>query len=85
MLKFFSKCYETICCILIVLNFILFGVLGSFTGGYCADFFGVPDCATLFKWLFGVGGVAVAFFFNVFVFGFVAQVIEIKKLLETTK
>ena len=74
-------CFEALCNILAVINFILFGSLGGFLGYYLADqvIYENPIPYAIFV---GVAGIAVAFFVNVFTFGLVAQITEIRRNLE---
>ena len=81
MLKFFAQCFESVCCVLAVINFIFFGSVGCFLGYYFADYviyeYPIPSAILL-----GVAGIALSFFINVFTFGLIAQITEIRRNLE---
>ena len=81
MLKFFAKCFEAVCCIAAVINFILFGTAGGVLGYYLADYV-IYENHIPYAILLGIAGIAVAFFINVFTFGFIAQITEIRRNLE---
>ena len=81
MLKLFAKCFEAVCSILTVINFILFGSLGGFLGYYLAEHV-IYENPIPYAIILGIAGIAVAFFVNVFTFGFVAQITEIRRNLE---
>ena len=81
MLKFFAKCFEAVCCILAVINFIVLGSLGGFLGYYLADNV-IYENPTLYVILLSIVGIAVAFFINVLSFGLISQITEIRRNLE---
>ena len=81
MLKLFAKCFEAVCRILAVINFILFGSLGVFLGYYLAEHV-IYENPIPYTIILGIAGIAVAFLVNVFTFGFVAQITEIRRNLE---
>ncbi len=81
MLKFFAKCFESVCCILAVLNFIVLGSLGGYLGYYIGDKI-LHENPTIYAILISVAGIAIAFFINVLSFGLIAQITEIRRNLE---
>ncbi len=81
MLKFFAKMYEKICVISAVLNFLLFGVLGAFGGYYFGEMV-IYRNETQYAVIGLLLGLIIALFVNVMLFGFIAQIVEIRKSLE---
>lgn len=84
MIKHLSKAFETLCDILAILNLILMAGVGAISGiviglKYFTPSFAIP--------VFGIGGLLIglliAYIQDVLVFGFFAQVIEIRKKLES--
>lgn len=84
MLKFFAKCYESICSVLAFINFILLGIAFAILGYYLGDdvFYLNPVICSVIG---GIVGVSIAFFSNVLVFGFIAQISDIRNSLEEIK
>ena len=66
MLKWLSKMFEKMCSVCVIMNFVIGGIIGSSTGNV----------------LFFFGGIIIAFFVNVMSFGFLAQIIEIRKKVD---
>ena len=81
MLKLFSKCFEAVCSILAVINFIVCGTGGGIFGYYIGNNI-LGESPVLYAVLVGIAGVAIAFFINVFTFGLISQIFEIRKNLE---
>ncbi len=81
MLKLFSKCFEAVCSILAVINFIAFGAFGGYLGYYIGNNI-LGESPVLYAVLVGIAGIAIAFFINVLIFGFISQIFEIRKNLE---
>ena len=66
MLKWLSKMFEKMCSICVIMNF----VIGGIAGGIIAGIGG------------GIVGLIIAFFINIMGFGFLAQIIEIRKKVD---
>lgn len=81
MLKFFAKYFEAACCIMVVIIFIFFGGLGAFFGYYLATNV-INENPIIYAIVVGVAGIAIAFFVNIFTFGLIAQITEIRRNLE---
>lgn len=84
MIKHLSKAFENLCDILAILNLIIMAGIGSIIGiiiglKYFTPAFAIP--------IFGIGGMLIglliAYIHDVVVFGFFAQIIEIRKKLES--
>ena len=80
MLKLCTKFFEEICSIVAVIFILDFVALGAFFGHYVGEYLSINPvlCAVIF----GIVGFILGFFFDVLTFGFIAQVIEIRKHLE---
>ena len=70
MLKWLSKMFEKICSICVIMNFVIGGIAGVIIGSSTGNV------------LFFFGGIIIAFFVNVMSFGFLAQIIEIRKKVD---
>ena len=77
MLKWLSKMFEKMCSACVTINFVIYGVVGGTIGGMIGN----GDISAILLCL--IGGLLIAFFINVMNFGFLAQIIEIRKELET--
>ena len=73
MLKWLSKAFEQMCSVCVIVNFIIGGIAGGIIGSHNASI-------TL---LCVIVGLLIAFFINVMSFGFLAQIIEIRKNLDS--
>ena len=73
MLKWLAKKFEQMCSVCVIVNFIIGGIAGVIIGSHNASI-------TL---LCLIGGLLIAFFINVMSFGFLAQIIEIRKKLDS--
>ncbi len=82
MLKLFAKCFEAVCSILSIINFLIYGGLGGFLGYYLADNVLYEEPTPYIIGL-AIAGIAVAFFVNVMTFGVIAQITEIRRNLES--
>lgn len=76
MFGWLSKAFEQICSVCVIVNFIICGVAGEIIG----DKIGNSKASTTL--LCFIGGLAIAFFSNVMIFGFLAQIIEIRKKVD---
>ncbi len=74
MLKFFAKAFEKICEFWALLIFIFWGIGGAVAANYLRE-----ERHTV---LFVIFGLIIAFFINSMVFGFIAQITEIRRRLE---
>lgn len=82
MIKHLSKAFESLCDGLAIANLILMAGAGFFTAFFiAASYFGIPGCVGI-----GFGGLLIGliigYIVDVLTFGFFAQIIEIRKLLE---
>ena len=71
MLKWLSKIFEKMCSVCVIMNFVIGGIAGIAIGGSTGN--------ALFCF---IGGLIIAFFVNVMSFGFLAQIIEIRKKVD---
>ena len=76
MLKWLSKTFETMCSACVIINFVIYGVVGGIIG----DKIGNGDISKTL--LCFIGGLLIAFFVNTINFGFLAQIIEIRKKVD---
>ena len=77
MLEWLSKMFETMCSVCVIMNFVIYGVMGGIIG----DKIGNGDTSkTLLCFIIGL---AIAFFINVINFGFLAQIIQIRKKVDS--
>ena len=77
MLKWLSKAFEQMCSVCVIVNFIIGGIAGGIIGSKIGN-----DNASITLLCF-VGGLLIAFFINIMNFGFLAQIIEIRKNLDS--
>ena len=77
MIKWLSEMFEKMCVICVIINF----VIGGVAGGIIGDKIGNDNASTTLLCL--IGGLAIAFFINVMNFGFLAQIIEIRKKVDS--
>ena len=77
MLGWLSKAFEQICTVCVIINFIIGGVAGGIIG----DKIGNDNASTTL--LYFIGGLLIAFFINTMNFGFLAQIIEIRKKVDS--
>ena len=73
MLKWLAKMFEKMCTVCVIANFVIGGVAGVITGVIVGinNISIIPLCI--------IGGLIIAFFINIMGFGFLAQIIEIRK------
>ena len=76
MLEWLSKAFEQMCTVCVIVNFIIGGVAGGIIGNKI-----INDNASTTLLCF-IGGLLIAFFVNVIIFGFLAQIIEIRKKVD---
>ena len=76
MLSWLAKKFEQMCSVCVIVNF----VIGGIAGGIIGDEIGNSEVSTTL--LCFIGGLAIAFFINVMNFGFLAQIIEIRKKVD---
>ena len=77
MLKWLSEMFEKMCSACVIVNFVICGIAGGIIG----DKIGNGDISkTLICF---IGGLLIAFFVNVMNFGFLAQIIEIRKKVDS--
>ena len=76
MLEWLSKTFETMCSACVIINFVIYGVVGGIIGDkvWNSDISKTLLCF--------IGGLLIAFFINVMNFGFLAQIIEIRKKVD---
>ena len=72
MLKWLSKMFEKMCTVCVIANFVIGGVAGGING--INNISTIPFCIS--------GGLIIAFFINIMGFGFLAQIIEIRKKID---
>ena len=82
MLEWFAKSFEKMCSICAVFNFIILGILGAFIGHFIGDNI-LYDYEILLAIVFLAIGLIIAFFINVMTFGFIAQITEIRRRLDS--
>ena len=70
MLKWLAKMFEKVCTVCVIANFVIGGVAGVGTNNIST----IPLCI--------IGGLIIAFFINIMGFGFLAQIIEIRKKID---
>ena len=76
MLKWLSEMFEKMCSACVIVNFIIYGVAGGIIGDkvWNSDISKTLLCF--------IGGLLIAFFVNIMNFGFLAQIIEIRKKVD---
>ena len=72
MLKWLAKMFEKMCIVCVIENFVIGGVAGGIIG--INNISTIPLCI--------IGGLIIAFFINIMGFGFLAQIIEIRKKID---
>ena len=72
MLKWLAKMFEKMCTVCVIANFVIGGAVGVIIGINNISIF--PLCI--------IGGLIIAFFINIMGFGFLAQIIEIRKKID---
>ena len=77
MLGWLSKAFEQMCVVCVIINFAICGVVGGVIGSKIGN----DNVSTTL--LYFVGGLLIAFFINVMNFGFLAQIIEIRKKVDS--
>lgn len=77
MLGWLAKAFEKICTVCVIINFIIGGIVGIVGGtiGGNGNAFTALLCF--------IGGLLIAFFINTMTFGFLAQIIEIRKKVDS--
>ena len=73
MLKWLAKMFEKMCTVCVIAIFVIGGVAGGIIGGI-NNISTIPLCI--------IGGLIIAFFINIMGFGFLAQIIEIRKKID---
>ena len=76
MLKWLSEMFEKMCSFFVIVNFVIYGVVGGIIG----DKIGNGEVSKTL--LCFIGGLLIAFFINTISFGFVAEIIEIRKKVD---
>lgn len=76
MLKWLAKMFEKMCSVCVVVNFIIGGIVGGTIGSKIGN----DNASTTLLCL--IGGLIIAFFINIMSFGFLAQIIEIRKKVD---
>ena len=76
MLEWLSKMFEQMCSACVIVNFFICGIAGGIIG----DKIGNGDASKTL--LCFIGGLLIAFFVNIIIFGFLAQIIEIRKKVD---
>ena len=78
MLKWLAKMFEKVCTVCVIANFVIGGVAGGIIGSIGSiginNIYAIPLCI--------IGGLIIAFFINIMGFGFLAQIIEIRKKID---
>ena len=77
MLKWLSEMFEKMCSACVIINFVIYGIAGGIIG----DKIGNGDISKTL--LYFIGGLLIAFFINIIIFGFLAQIIEIRKKVDS--
>ena len=77
MLKWLSEAFEQMCLVCVIVNFIIGGIAGVVIGSKIGN-----DNASI-TLLCVIVGLLIAFFINVMRFGFLTQIIEIRKNLDS--
>ena len=77
MLKWLSEMFEKVCSFFVIVNFVICGI----AGGTIGVMIGNGNISLIL--LCFIGGLLIAFFINVINFGFLAQIIEIRKKVDT--
>ena len=73
MLRWLSKAFEQMCSVCVIVNFIIGGIAGGIIGNVIIN----DNASTTLLCI--IGGLLIAFFVNNMIFGFLAQIIEIRK------
>ena len=68
--------FEKMCSACVIINFAICGVAGGIIGDK------IGNCEVSTTLLCFIGGLAIAFFVNTIIFGFLAQIIEIRKKVD---
>ena len=86
MLKWLAKMFEKVCTVCVIANFVIGGVAGGVAGvaasGVGGVISGINNISTITIPLCIIGGLIIAFFINIMGFGFLAQIIEIRKKID---
>ena len=77
MLKWLSEMFEKMCSFLVTVIFVICGIAGGIIG----NMIGYGDISAIL--LCFIGGLLIAFFINVINFGFLEQIIEIRKKVDS--
>lgn len=81
----FAKSFEKLCGVVAVIIILLNGVLGYFTGSAMNDYLDIYGGSDLYVWViigFVILFCAIGYVFDVLLFGFYAQIVEIKNELK---
>ena len=76
MFKWLSEMFEKMCAICVIVNFVICGVAGGIIGDK------IENSEASKTLLCFIGGLLIAFFINVMNFGFLAQIIEIRRKVD---
>ena len=76
MSKWLSEMFEKMCSFFVIVNFVIYGIAGGIIGNKIGN----GDISKTL--LCFIGGLLIAFFVNVINFGFLAQIIEIRKKVD---
>lgn len=79
MLKWLAKMFEKMCSVCIVANFVIGGIVGGSIG--IGSSIGNGNIFIILPCI--IGGLIIAFFINIMGFGFLAQIIEIRKKVDS--
>lgn len=84
LMKYFAKSFEKLCGVVAIIVSILFIGLGASLGVYLAKYIGYNDGSMFALITIGITLLSafIAYIFNVLVFGFFAQIVEIKNELK---
>ena len=77
MLKWLSEMFEKVCSFFVIVNFVICGIAGGTIG------YNIGDGDICINLLCFIGGLLIAFFINVINFGFLVQIIEIRKKVDS--
>lgn len=78
MLKWLAKMFEKMCSVCVVVNFVIGGIVGGAIG--IGSSIGNGNIFIILPCI--IGGLIIAFFINIMGFGFLAQIIEIRKKVD---
>ena len=76
MSKWLSEMFEKMCSVCVIVNFVIYGIAGGMIG------IKIGNGEVSIILLCFIGGLVIAFFVNIINFGFLAQIIEIRKKVD---